>query len=275
MRQARALQQKLREPKGHEMDVNLKGKVAVITGGTTGIGLATAELFAREGAKVAICSSTQSNVDRALADLAGKGLEVYGEAVDVSSRAGIFAFADRVEQVFGGIDVWVSNAGTFLPKKLIDTPEEEWGKTMDVNQKSVYYGGLIAADKLRKRGAGVLINAASFGALIPVLGSGAYAATKAAVVNMTGSLAGELAPFNIRVVGFIPGLIETPMTAEAIATKRESLASQVALNRLGTADEVARVLLFLASDCASYITGTCVEITGGKFCVQNPANAWA
>jgi len=274
VRQARALQQKLREPKGHEMDVNLKGKVAVITGGTTGIGLATAELFAREGAKVAICSSTQSNVDRALADLAGKGLEVYGEAVDVSSRASIFAFADRVGQVFGGIDVWVSNAGIFLPKKLIDTAEEEWQKTMDVNLKAVYYGGLIAADKLRKRGAGVLIIAASFGALIPVLGSGAYAATKAAVVNMTGSLAGELAPFNIRVVGFIPGLIETPMTAEAVATKRESLASQVALNRLGTVDEVAKVLLFLASDCASYITGTCVEITGGKFCVQNPANAW-
>jgi NAD(P)-dependent dehydrogenase (short-subunit alcohol dehydrogenase family) len=253
----------------------LKGKVVVITGGTTGIGYATAELFAREGAKVAICSSTQNNVDRARATLAAEGLNVYGEAVDVSSRADIFGFADRVEQIFGGIDVWVSNAGIFLQKKLIDTLEEEWNKTMDVNLKSVYYGGLIAAEKLRKRGGGVLINAASFGAVIPGLGSGAYAATKAAVVNMNGSLAGELAPFNIRVVGFIPGIIETPMTSELVATKRQSLASQVALNRLGTSDEVAKVLLFLASDCASYITGTCVEITGGKFCVQNPANAWA
>jgi len=256
------------------VDVNLNNKVAVVTGGTMGIGYATAELFAREGARVAICSSTRSNVDQALAALAGKGLEVYGEAVDVSRRADIFAFADRVEQTFGGIDVWISNAATFLQKKLIDTAEDQWQKTMDVNLKSVYYGGLIAADKLGKRGGGVLINAASFGALIPVLGSGAYAATKAAVVSMTGSLAGELAPLNIRVVGFIPGLIETPMTAEFIARKREQLASQVALNRLGTADEVARVLLFLASDCASYISGTCVEISGGKFCVQNPADAW-
>jgi 3-oxoacyl-[acyl-carrier protein] reductase len=257
------------------MDVNLKGKVAAITGGTTGIGFATAELFAREGARVAICSSAQANVHRALETLGAKGLEVYGEAVDVSSRADIFAFADRVEQAFGGIDIWISNAGTFLSKKLIDTPENEWQTTMDVNLKAVYFGGLIAADKLKKRGGGVLINAASFGALIPVLGSGAYAAAKAGVVNMNGSLAGELAPFNIRVVGFIPGLIETPMTADFVGTNRESLASQVALNRLGTPDEVAKVLLFLASDYASYITGTCVEITGGKFCVQNPANAWS
>jgi len=256
------------------MDVNLRGKVAVITGGTTGIGFATAELFAREGAKVAICSRTQRNVDVAVSALADSGYEVYGQAVNVSNRDDILGFADRVERVFGGIDVWVSNAGTFLKKKLIDTPEDEWHKSMNVNLKSVYYGGLIAADKLRKRGGGVLINAASFGAVIPVLGSGAYAASKAAVVNMTGSLAGELAPFNIRVVGFIPGLIETPMTADFVGTRPDSLASQVALNRLGTADEVANVLLFLASDCASYITGTSVEITGGKFCVQNPADAW-
>jgi 3-oxoacyl-[acyl-carrier protein] reductase len=257
------------------MDVNLKGKVAVITGGTTGIGYATAELFAREGANVAICSSTQANVDQALAALKSKGIDVFGEAVDVSSRANIFAFADRVEQAFGGIDIWISNAGIFLARKLIDTSEDDWQRTMDVNLKAVYYGGLIAADKLKKRGGGVLINAASFGAIVPVLGSAAYAATKAGVVNMNGSLAGELAPFNIRVVGFIPGLIETPMTADYVISKRDVLASQVALNRLGTADEVAKVLLFLASDCSSYITGTCVEITGGKFCVQNPAAAWS
>ena len=256
------------------MDVNLKDKVAVVTGGTTGIGYATAELFARNGARVAICSSRQSNVDKALETLTGNGLEVHGEAVDVSSRQEIFAFADRVEQVFGGIDVWISNAGVFLQRKLIDTLEEEWQRTVDVNLKAVYYGGLIAADKLGKRGGGVLINAASFGALIPIVGSGAYAATKAAVVNMTGSLAGELAPLGIRVVGFIPGVIETPMTAEFIARKRAQLAGQAALNRLGATDEIAKVLLFLASDCASYISGTCVEITGGKFCVQNPADAW-
>jgi 3-oxoacyl-[acyl-carrier protein] reductase len=256
------------------MDVNLKNKVSVVTGGTAGIGLATAELFAREGAAVAICSSGQANVDKAVKELTGKGLKVYGERVDVSSREEMFAFADRVEQQFGGIDVWVSNAGIMPEKKIIDTPEDVWQKAMDVNLKSVYYGALIAADKIRKRGGGVLINAASFASLIPSVGSGAYAATKAAIANMTRTLAGELAPFNIRVVGFIPGVIATPMTAGWIDKKGQVLASQHALNRVGQADEIAHGLLFLASDYASFITGTCLEITGGKFCVQNPSDAW-
>lgn len=256
------------------MDVNLKNKVAVVTGGSAGIGLATAERFAREGAQVAICSSQRSNVDKAVGELAGKGLDVYGEAVDVSSREVMFAFADRVEKKFGGIDVWVSNAGIMPEKKIIDTPEDVWQRTMDVNLKSVYYGGLIAADKIRKRGGGVLIHAASFATLIPSVGSGVYAATKAAIANMTRTLAGELAPFNIRVVGFIPGVIETPMTAGWIERKGKVLASQHALNRVGKAGEVANVLLFLASDYASFVTGTCMEITGGKFCVQNPSDAW-
>ena len=256
------------------MDVNLRNKVAVVTGGTAGIGLATAELFAREGAMVAICSSTQINVDKAVKAFAEKGLKVYGERVDVSSREEMFGFADRVEQQFGGIDVWVSNAGIMPEKKIIDTTEEVWQKAMDVNLKSVYYGALIAADKIRKRGGGVLINAASFASLMPSVGSGAYAATKAAIANMTRTLAGELAPFNIRVVGFIPGVIETPMTAGWIEKKGKALASQHALNRVGRADEIANALLFLASDYASFITGTCMEITGGKFCVQNPADAW-
>lgn len=256
------------------MDVNLNNKIAVVTGGTMGIGYATAELFAREGAQVAICSSRQSNVDQAVGALAGKGLKVYGEAVDVSNRQAMFAFADSVEQRFGGIDVWVSNAGVMFEKKIIDTPEDLWQKTMDVNLKSVYYGGLIAADKIRKRGGGVLINAASFASLMPSIGNGAYCASKGAIANMTRTLAGELAPFNIRVVGFIPGVIDTPMTAGWLDRKAQALASQHALNRVGTADEVASALLFLASDHASFITGTCMEITGGKFCVQNPSDAW-
>jgi len=256
------------------MDINLKNKVAVITGGTAGIGLATAELFAREGAEVSICSRKGSNVTKALAYLKEKGLKAYGEAVDVSDRSGLFAFADRVEKKFGGIDIWVSNAGIYLQKKIIDTSEEDWQTVMDTNLKSVYYGGLIAAEKIKKRGGGVLINAASFGAVMPVMGSGAYAATKAAIANMTKSLAAELAPLNIRVIGFIPGIIDTPMTESWIRDKGEILAGQSVLQRIGRSEEIANVLLFLASEKASFVTGVCIEVSGGKFCVQNPKDAW-
>ncbi len=256
------------------MDVNLNNKVAVITGGTAGIGLATAELFAKEGAEIAICSRNKSKVTKALAYLKEKGLNAHGEAIDVSDRSALFAFADRVEEKFGGLDIWVSNAGIFSSKKIINTTEEMWQKVMDINLKSVYYGGLIAAEKLKKRGSGVLINAASFASLIPAVGSGVYAASKAAIASITRSLAAELAPYNIRVVGYIPGVIETPMTEVLIKARGKMMASQTALQRIGKPDEVANVILFLASDKASYVTGTCIEITGGKFCVQNPQDAW-
>jgi 3-oxoacyl-[acyl-carrier protein] reductase len=256
------------------MDIHLREKVAVVTGGTTGIGLAIAELFAEEGAKVAICSRSEEKVAKALRYLEKKGLSVYAEAIDVSNRSDLFGFADRVENKFGGLDVWISNAGIYPTKKIIDTPDELWQRTLDVNLKSVYFGGIIAADKLKKRGGGVLINAASFATLMPSVGSGVYAATKAAIASMTRSLAAELAPYNIRVVAYIPGVIETPMTESWIQTKGKILASQCALQRIGTAEEVANVVLFLVSDKASYVTGTCVEITGGKFCVQNPQDGW-
>lgn len=257
------------------MDVNLNNKVAVITGSASGIGLAIAETFSRAGAKIAICDLKEPDVAKTLDDLKNEGIRAYGEAVDVSKRSEIFPFADNVEKHFGGIDIWVSNAGAFVPNKLINTTEEQWQMIMDVNVKSVYYGALIAADKMRKRGGGVLINAASFASLMPSMGSGAYAASKAAVYSMTKSLAAELAPFDIRVIGYIPGVIETQMTAPTIKSKGESLKSAIALQRVGEPEDVANAVLFAASDKASYITGTFIEISGGKLCVQNPKDAWS
>jgi NAD(P)-dependent dehydrogenase (short-subunit alcohol dehydrogenase family) len=256
------------------MHIDLSNKIAVVTGGTTGIGLSVAEIFAGAGAQVAICSSSEANVDAALSLLKGKNIDAYGEVVDVSNRDSIFSFADTVEEKLGGIDIWVSNAAISSGKKLIDTPEDLWQRVMDINVKSVYYGGLIAAGKIKKRGGGVLINAASFASLMPRLGSGAYAASKAAVYSMTKTLGAELAPFNIRVVCFAPGMIKTRMTEKLIEAKSEELQRQAALQRIGEPEEVAKLVLFLASDLAAYITGCCVEISGGKFCVQNPQDAW-
>ena len=256
------------------MEIRFDGKVVVVTGGTTGIGYSIAESFAREGADVAICARSKDGVDSALEQLKDKGFSAYGETVNVSVRDSLFGFADRVEEKFGGIDIWVSNAAVCPLLKVIDTPEGLWDQVMAVNVKSVYFGGLIAADKIKKRGGGVLINGVSFSSLMPSVGYGVYSVSKGAVFNLTKVLAAELAPYNIRVVGYIPGIIETRMTEKIIESKRDVLESQVALNYLGQPEEIAEAVLYLASEKASYITGTSIEITGGKFCVQNPATAW-
>lgn len=257
------------------MEIRLDGKVTVVTGGTAGIGLKIAEVFGAAGSRVAVCSRKESRVRDSVQALEKEGVAAFGQAVDVSRGPELFAFADRVEERFGGIDIWVSNAGICPLYKLVDTPEEVFEQVMDVNLKSVYYGGLIARDKFPKRGGGVLINAASFTTLMPSVGMGAYSVSKAAIHSMTRVLAAELAPLNIRVFSYIPGIIETEMTAGIIQAKKETLESQIALKRIGRCEDVAYAVLFMASDKASYFTGTCVEISGGKFCVQNPEAAWS
>ena len=256
------------------MEIRFDNKVVAVTGGTTGIGYSIAEGFAREGADVAICARSKDGVDSALQQFKDNGLSAYGESVDVSERDSLFGFADRVEERFGGIDIWVSNAAVCPLMRVIDTPEDVWDQVMGINVKSVYFGGLIAADKMKKRGGGVLINGVSFSSLMPSVGYGVYSVSKGAVFNLTKVLAAELAPYKIRVVGYIPGIIETRMTEKIIESKRDILESQVALNYLGQPKEIAEAVLYLASDRASYITGTSIEITGGKFCVQNPGAAW-
>jgi NAD(P)-dependent dehydrogenase (short-subunit alcohol dehydrogenase family) len=121
---------------------------------------------------------------------------------------------------------------------------------------------------------GVLINAASFASLMPSVNAGVYAATKAAISSLTRTLSSELAPYNIRVVGYIPGLIATDINNESIARNRDRLLEAISLRKFGTAEDVAYGIVFLASEYASYISGTCLEITGGKFATQNPMAAW-
>ena len=256
------------------MNITLSGKVAVITGGTRGIGFSIAKVFGMEGAKVAICGRSEDRLKDALDELKELGIEAFGMAIDVSDEMQFSEFADSVESKFGGIDIWINNAGIYPNSKITDMTTSEWTESFAVNVNSVFIGSRLAKEKLIKRNGGVLINAASFAALMPSVNRGAYAATKAAIYSMTKTLAAELAPNNIRVLGYIPGVIETDLTMPVIVSGGDSVLSQLALNRIGKPDEVAYPLLFLASEYASYITGTFIEISGGKFCVQNPRQAW-
>jgi len=187
----------------------------------------------------------------------------------VSREEDIRALFDQAAADFGQIDVFINNAGIYPQVALMDMTADYWDKVMAINLRSV----LLCAQnfyRYNKERGGVLLNASSYAALIGSAGSAAYAASKAAVHSLTKTLAAELAPYGIRVSGFVPGVIATDMTAGVVDSRGDQLLSQIAWHRLGTPEDVAKAVVFLGSDAADYMTGAFVEISGGKLCVQNP-----
>ena len=255
------------------MNLNLKGKTVVITGGAEGIGKSTAAAFLAEGCNVAICGRTQSKLDNFLQDFAGN--PVLTVQADVAIPDDMEKLASAVAASFGGIDIWINNAGIYPGGYLADMPLDVWHKTFDINVSGVLYGSRAAIPYLKQRGGGVIVNAASFATIIPTAGRGAYGITKAAVSHMTKVLGAELAPDNIRVVAYMPGFVMTELTTAVIGEYQgDGIKRQLAQHRYGTPEDIAPVILFLASDAAGFITGCGVEISGGKYCVQNPYAPW-
>ncbi len=257
------------------MPFDFSNKTVGITGAasTKGIGFAIAKMFLECGADVFICDLRKDALDAAEIELKKYGdgrIKAY--EVDVSDPSSVSAMFECAKQDFSYIDVFISNAGIYPQSLICDMSVEQWDAVMNINLKSVF----LCAKECREAmtHGGVLINAASFAALIGSAGSGAYAASKAAVYNLTKTLAAELAPCGIRVNGYIPGVIETGMTRNVIDAKGTEMTDAIALHRLGRPEDVAHAVCFLASENASYMTGTFVEISGGKLCVQNPDFAW-
>jgi NAD(P)-dependent dehydrogenase (short-subunit alcohol dehydrogenase family) len=221
---------------------------------------------------VFICDLNKDALEQAAAMLTTYG-EVKSYVLDVSSEAEVTEMFAKVHEEYGKLDIFVNNAGVYPQRFLCEMDLKQWDLTMNVNVKSVF---LCAREAFRymKTTGGVIINAASYAALIGSAGSGAYAASKSAVYSLTKTLAAELAPYGIRVNGFIPGVIETGMTQGVIDAKKEELVQAIALHRLGEPKDVANAVAFLASEEASYLTGTFIEVSGGKICVQNPDSPW-
>ena len=253
------------------MDLGLKGKTAIVTGGATGIGEASALLFLQEGCNVAVCGRRQEKLDEFVEKANELGYtNVYAKSVDVTTEDEIYVFTDEVVSKFGSVDVLVNNAGGGLNGALMDVTEEDWKKIVDLNLMSTWRGCKSVYRYMKGRG-GAIVNISSFATVIPSAKNGLYNVTKTAINSLTITLAAEIAKDGIRVNGVIPGRIETPMTTKENVKNERFYTDPVALGRFGYPEDLAGGIVFLCSDYAGYITGELLVISGGKYLVQNQA----
>jgi NAD(P)-dependent dehydrogenase (short-subunit alcohol dehydrogenase family) len=252
-------------------------KVAIITGGAKGIGRAISLSFARAGANV-ICADVDDAAGKEISDAAAglAGRLIYVNA-DISQAAACQGLVQKAVDNFGGVDIVCNNAGiqpksSYLPAH--ELPEEDWDRIINVNLKSRFLMTKYAVPEMKKRGGGVIINTASVQGLQSALGVSAYAASKGGDLSLTRQLALEYAKDNIRVLAINPGTIETPLAlagSSNVEELRDEAARTHPLGRIGQPQDIANVVLFLASDQASFMTGEHVNVDGGMMA----KGAWA
>jgi 3-oxoacyl-[acyl-carrier protein] reductase len=242
------------------MKIDLSGKNALVTGSTRGIGRAIAEAFAESGARVAVVGRDQQRADEAAAAVGGGA---KGFAADVSDTAAVTRLVEGVEKAFGSIDILVNNAGITRDNLVMRLKDDDWDAVQNANLRGAFASIRAVSRGMMKRRSGRIINVASIVGLIGNKGQANYAASKAGLIALTKSVAKELGSRNILVNAVAPGFIETEMTAAMTPEAREALGRQIALERLGTAKDVAATVAFLASDLASYITGQVFVVDGG------------
>jgi NAD(P)-dependent dehydrogenase (short-subunit alcohol dehydrogenase family) len=243
----------------------LEGRVALVTGAASGIGRATAQLFAEEGAYVYLADVNGAGAEAAAAEMAAAGLAARPLAADVSLGQDVTAMFRAVEKVHGRLDVLVNNAGLNVRGDFRHLSDADWARIREVNLDGVVRVARDGFALLKASGRGSLINVASIMAHRGLRQLTAYSATKGAVTALTRGLAVEYAPFDIRVNALCPGFVHTALTARALKNPaiEKALVEATALRRLGQPEEIARAALFLAGDEASYITGAELAVDGG------------
>ena len=251
---------------------DLKGKTILITGANRGIGKSIAENFmANQCRVIALFRSTPPKFDKSILKTSIEPEYLHSDIQNIEKMK---SWLNSIERKGQSIDILVNNAAVYKDQKLMDTNEESWDRIMDINLKSTFFLSQLVAKHMKNNGGGVIVNAASFAVNIASLNFAVYAASKAALVSLTQTMAAEYAPHNIRVNAFSPGVIKTNMTNSSIEKNSQKLLAAISLNRFGEVEEVAKVVLFLASEQSSYITGINLDISGGKLIVQNPSLAW-
>ena len=242
----------------------LKGKVAVVTGGTRGIGLAIVRKFLQNGAKVALFGSRPETVDKALEQLRAENAdwEVVGKAPDLTDFAALESAIREVAETFGRIDILVNNAGISAREPLAQVTPEAFARIMDLNVTAVFNGCKAVEPIMRAQGGGAIVNTSSMVSLYGQAAGVGYPTSKFAVNGLTRSLARELGRAGIRVNAVAPGVTRTDMVAALPPELVERISAPIPLGRVGEPEEVANAFLFLESDMASYVTGEILSVDG-------------
>lgn len=242
--------------------LSLKGKVAIVTGGTRGIGLETVRVLKENDATVILFGSKEQTVNDAVEKLKQEGLEVTGYYPNLSDYDSISKVVEDIIQKFGHIDILVNNAGMSANKRIEDTTSEEFSMIMDLNVKAMFYMTKAVVPYMKENKGGVILNTSSMVSIYGQPSGVGYPASKFAVNGLTKSLARELAPFHIRVNAVAPGITNTDMVAKLPKEMIEPLIKTIPLGRIGEARDIANAFLFLASDMASYVTGEILSVDG-------------
>ena len=233
--------------------MRLKNKICIVTGAAQGIGAATVAKFAEEGAIVIGCDRRADPIPGAAATF----------AVDVTDRVQVDAMVAAVKAQYGRIDVLVNNAGITKDARLVKMTQQQFDAVIDVNLRGVFHCAQAVADTMLAQGSGVILNASSVVGIYGNFGQTNYAASKFGVIGFTKTWSRELGPKGVRVNAVAPGFVQTPILATVPEKVLDQMRSQVPLGRLAEPAEIANVYAFLASDEASYINGTVIEVSGG------------
>lgn len=240
----------------------LKGKTAVVTGGTRGIGFAIVKKFLENGACVAVAGSRQETVEKALGELAQYKDRIMGIWPDLCSPESVAQAFASVKERFGSLDILASNAGISSRTSLFDYTAEEFSRIMDLNVKAVFVCSQAAARIMKDAGGGVIISTSSMVSKYGQPAGCGYPASKFAVNGLTVSLARELAKYNIRVNAVAPGVTKTDMLSSLPREMADRVAAGIPLGRVGEPDDIANAYLYLASDLAGYVTGAVLSVDG-------------
>jgi 3-oxoacyl-[acyl-carrier protein] reductase len=258
------------------MHINLEGKVAVVTGAGRGIGRDLVRRFAAEGVSTVALDVNETDLAALGAELQASRVPSLQLRTDVTDAASLQSSVDAALKEFGRIDILVNNAGITATGPIDLLAEEDWRRCHDVNLTGTFLASKAVIPAMKAQRWGRIINASSFAAIIPSVAHAAYASSKAAVAHFSRALAGELGPWDITVNAYAPGMVPTTLNRfrERSQAEQDTLLNTLTLRRWGSSEDIGNVVCFLASEQAGYITGTLLDVSGGKLATQVPSVAY-